>query len=615
MPRGIIVLLLVIFSALSLVFLACGEEAAPEATPAATAEATPASGASTPAPADTPAPTAVPSAQPTRVATPTPGAESMEGVEGQILRDVELADLSLFGCCEDAIIESDGSPHGTFTIAHHFTLTSTWLDPQQHVTAATQQHYDYIVHDAMIKPMPQGIMTYSLAELVEIDANFTMAGFRLREGLKFHDGSDLTTEDVKWTYENYQGFRATTFQGNLDSSRADGGIEVVDDQTIIFHFNKPFIDFLHVYNGGATGISWIVPSDYYESVGAEGFTANPIGVGPFKFVSQDPGSQFVFEAYEDYWRKPPGVQNLVVRGIGGSATPRLAGLLSGDLDLAYGFTGPILPEVLEASEEGKLRWDRNFSATWVLFFPNYEEADSPFNSKNVREAVSLAINRDFLSQVETQALAVPWGNWVPPDIPDVLDITPGEYDPERARELLALEGYGPDNPLELDGFIPFNPYISMGETIIGDLAAVNIVGEIEQYEGPEYRTKRSQGRDGYDDNRTILKSIGILAGPQMTTAFVYADCRSGSSLVCDEEKLQPILEQYEQSLDPAERDQLSHDFQVALHEEFYVVPLYLNAFVHAIGPNVLPEDDGFHDYWATPLSVYAYPWEDWKVKQ
>ena len=204
MPRGIIVLLLVIFSALSLVFVACGEEAAPEATP--TAEATPASGDSTPAPADTPAPTAIPEAQPTRVPTPTPGVESMEGVEGQILRDVELADLSLFGCCHDAIIETDGTPHGTFTIAHHFTLTSTWLDPQQHVTAATQQHYDYIVHDAMIKPMPQGIMSYSLAELVEVDENFTMAGFRLREGLKFHDGSDLTTEDVKWTYENYQGF-------------------------------------------------------------------------------------------------------------------------------------------------------------------------------------------------------------------------------------------------------------------------------------------------------------------------------------------------------------------------------------------------------------------------
>ena len=614
MARGIIALLLVLIGALSLVFVACGEEAAPEATPTEAA-ATPApGGAATPDAVATSTPSEPTSTQatPTAVSTAAPVSTAEAG---QILRGVELADVGLFGCCHDALLVPGGTPHGTLTIAHHFTLTSQWLDPLQHVTAATQQHYDYIVHDALIKPMPQGLMTYSLAELAEMSADFTTVGFRLREGLTFHDGSDLTTEDVKWTYENYQGFRASLFQERLDSSRSDGGIEIVDDRTLIFHFNQPFIDFLHVYNGGASGIGWIVPSDYYEEVGAEGFTANPIGAGPFKFVRQDPGAIFEFEAYEDYWRKVPETQNLVVRGIGGSATPRLAGLLSGDLDLAYGFTGPILPEVLQASEKGDLRWDRNFSATWVLFFPNYEEAESPFNSKNVREAVSLSINRDFLSQVETQGLALPWGNWVPSDVPDVLEITPGAYDPDRARELLAMEGYGPDNPLVLDGFIPFNPYLSMGETIIGDLAEVNIQAEMEVYEGPEYRTKRSQGRDGYDDNRTILKSIGLLAGPQMTTAFVYADCRSGSSLVCDEEKLQPILEEYEQSLDPSERDQLSADFQRALHEEFHVIPLYLNAFVHAIGPNVLPEDDSFHDYWATPLSVYAYPWEDWAVKE
>ena len=623
MVRGTLILFLVLVSALSLVFVACGEEAAPAETeqPAAATTAAPAPAGATAAPAATaaavataapaapsPAPTVAPS-------TPAPTAIPVSQEDAQILRGEELADLALFGCCQDAIIETGGTPHGTFTVAQHFTLSSQWLDPQQHITAATQQHYDYILHDALIKPMPQGMMTYSLAELVEMNSEFTKVGFRLREGLKFHDGSDLTTEDVRWSYENYAGFRASLFQDRLDSSRSDGGIEVVDDQTIIFHFNQPFVDFLNVYNGGASGIGWIVPSDYYESVGSEGFTAAPIGAGPFKFIEQDPGAEFVFEAYAEYWRKVPAIQNFVVRGIGGPPTPRLAGLLSGDLDLAYGFTGPILPQVLEAAENGDLRWTPNYSSSWVLFFPNYEDADSPFNSQNVREAVSLSINREFLSQLETQGIAQPWGNWVPPDVPDVLDLPQGTYDPDRARELLAAEGYGPDNPLELDGFIPFNPYLSMGETIIGDLGEVNIDVQMEVYEGPEYRTKRSQGREGYDDNRTILKSIGVLAGPQMTTAFVYADCRSASSLVCDEETLQPILEQYETSLDPAERVQLSHDFQRALHENFHIITLYLNPFVHAIGPNVLPDDESYHAYWDSPLSVYAYPWEDWAVKE
>ena len=108
----------------------------------------------------------------------------------------------------------------------------------EHIPAITQQHYDYLVHDALIKPMPQGEFTYSLAEHAEIAADFTKAAFRLRPDLKFHDGHPLTTADVKWTYENYKGVNVKMFHDKLDR------IEIVDDRTIIFHFKGPFIDFL-----------------------------------------------------------------------------------------------------------------------------------------------------------------------------------------------------------------------------------------------------------------------------------------------------------------------------------------------------------------------------------
>jgi len=86
------------------------------------------------------------------------------------------------------------------------------------------KHYDYLVHDALIKPMPQGEFTYSLAEHAEITADFTKAAFRLRPGLKFHDGHPLTTTDVKWTYENYKGVHAKTFRDKLER------IAIVDDR-------------------------------------------------------------------------------------------------------------------------------------------------------------------------------------------------------------------------------------------------------------------------------------------------------------------------------------------------------------------------------------------------
>jgi len=140
---------------------------------------------------------------------------------------------------KDAEIEAvRGTPKGRLIIAQHYALDPGWLDPLEHQAAATQQVYDYLVHDAMIKPMPQGLNTYSLAERAEMTADFTKAAFRLRQGLRFHDGHPLTTKDVKWTYEHYRGVNFKIFQEKLDR------IELVDDRTIIFHFKEPFVEFI-----------------------------------------------------------------------------------------------------------------------------------------------------------------------------------------------------------------------------------------------------------------------------------------------------------------------------------------------------------------------------------
>lgn len=137
-----------------------------------------------------------------------------------------LAKLDIKAAEIEAVRET---PKGRLTIAMHFALDPGWLDPLEHVPALTQQHYDYLVHDAMIKPMPQGVFTYSLAEHAEVMADFTKAAFRLRPGLKFHDGHPLTTVDVQWTYEHYKGVHFKTFHDKL------GRIETVDERTIIFH--------------------------------------------------------------------------------------------------------------------------------------------------------------------------------------------------------------------------------------------------------------------------------------------------------------------------------------------------------------------------------------------
>jgi peptide/nickel transport system substrate-binding protein len=527
-------------------------------------------------------------------ATPTP-APLLSGPLATL--DIKDADIAT----------ARGKPKGTLTIAQHFALDPGWLDPLEHITALTQQHYDYLVHDALIKPMPQGVLTYSLAEHAEMTADFTKAAFRLRPGLKFQDGHPLTTADVQWTYEHYRGVNFKTFHDKLDR------IEIVDDRTIIFHFKEPFVDFLDLYNGGATGIGWIVPKHYYEQVGNDGFKAHSIGAGPFKFVSQEAGVQMVFEAWDKYWRRTPGVKTLVVKGIRDLAA-RMAGLQTGELDVAYGMTGKLLSRVMA---DPNLRWDPNYTGPWWLMFPGYHEPESPFHDKRVRQAVSLALNRQFLARQETQGLGKPWGSWISPENTGALrgdgtDLPVPEYDPAKAKQLLAAAGYG--GGLTLDWYVPFVPYFDMGERILTDLGAVGIRGKLQVMEGPAFRAKIAQGRTGYPGNRTIVQNIDPRPGGAKAVVGVYAVCESPASFIC-EPPIEELWAKHQASIDLDERDRLIKTIQRILIDAYYFVPIYLNPFVHAVGPKVVPAGDGFHRYWDTPQAPYPYPWEVWELRE
>jgi peptide/nickel transport system substrate-binding protein len=508
---------------------------------------------------------------------------------------------------KDAVIETArGKPKGKLTIAQHFALDPGWLDPLEHIYALTQGTYDYLVHDALIKPMPQGEATYSLAEHAEMTADFRKAAFRLRPGLKFHDGQPLTTADVKWTYENYKGSHVKIFREKLEQ------IQIVDDRTIVFHFKGPFLEFMELYNGGVSGIGWVIPKHYYEKVGREGFKARPLGAGPYKFVSQQAGVQMEFEAWEEYWRRTPATKTIVVKGIRDNAA-RLAAMQTGELDLAFGMTGKVFSQVMA---DKNLRWVPNFTGPWWLMFPGYNEPESPFHDKRVRQAVSLAINREFLVRQETDGVGKVWGNWVSPENRDALkgdgkDLPVPEFNVEKAKQLLAQAGF--PNGFEFEWFVPFVPYFDMGERILTDLRAVGIRGKLQSLEGPAFRAKIGQGRKGFPGNRTIVQNIDPRPGGAKANVGLYAVCSSPSSLVC-EPHIEKLWARHQATTDLEERDRLIKSIQRTLIEEYYFVPIYWNPFVHAVGPKVLPEGKGVERYWDTLHAPYPWPWEVWEVK-
>ena len=230
--------------------------------------------------------------------------------------------------------------------------------------------------------------------------------------------------------------------------------------------------------------------------------------------------------------------------------------------------------------------------------------------------MSLAINRQFLVKQETQGIGIPWGNWVNQENRDALrgdgkDLPVPEYNPEKAKQLLAQAGF--PNGFDFEWYVPFVPYFDMGERILADLRAVGIRGKLQVLEGPGFRAKMAQGRKGYPGNRTIVQNVGPRPGGAKAEIGVYAVCGGSASFVC-EPPIEKLWAKHQASVDLGERDRLIKAIQRILIEEYYFVPIYLNPFVHAVGPRVLPEGKGFHRYWDTLHAPYPWPWEIWEVK-
>ncbi len=188
------------------------------------------------------------------------------------------------------------TPTGKMTLAWHTNIASRWLDPQQHDGTASPDNFLFALHDGLIKNFRDKKYDHlALAEHFEFPEDAKSATFRLRAGLKFHDGSPVTTEDVKWSYENYRGASADVLHEKTKE------IRLIDDRTIRFEFIDPFLDFpILLGTGNICGAGWVVPRKYYQEVGQDGFLRKPIGAGPYKLVSQEPGNRIIREAFEEY---------------------------------------------------------------------------------------------------------------------------------------------------------------------------------------------------------------------------------------------------------------------------------------------------------------------------
>ena len=321
--------------------------------------------------------------------------------------------------------------NGQLVYASHISLAPTWFDPAETPGIVTPFMLLYALHDGLVKPMPGSAAEPCLAESYAASADGLSHSFVLRAGVKFHNGAPVTAEDVKFSFERYRGNAAGFIKEKV------AAVETPDPRRVVFRLHKPWPDFL-LYYSSVTGAGWIVPKKYVESVGEDGFKKEPIGAGPYKFVSFTPGVELVMEAFDGYWRKAPTVKKLVWKVIPDETT-RLAALKRGEVDIAYSIRGE-LAEELRRAPGLELKPVVINSPFWIYFADQWDPK-SPWHDARVRKAVTLALDREGINQAITLGYSPITGSIVPKDYDFYWQPPKIPHDPAAARRLLAEAGF------------------------------------------------------------------------------------------------------------------------------------------------------------------------------
>lgn len=299
------------------------------------------------------------------------------------------------------------------------------IGQQERAVYLTNHIFDplFTSHDFEIVPC--------LAEEYEWTDDNTTLKVKLREGVKFHDGSDMTAEDVKFTMDLLWE-RGMTFGDNYKDT------EIVDDYNVLIHLKKPNPALINTLSLPQT---CILPSDAYDP---DEFAKNPIGTGPYKMSDYKEGDYYTIERFDDYWGEPAKTKYLTLR-IVPEASQRAILLETGEVDAAYS---------LSFNDIDRFKSDENMkilsspSVKVILLEANCQSKGAVGNAK-VRRALECAIDKEtivnsLLSDYGEVAKSV-----VSPNAKDYKETSINEYDPEMAKKLLKEAGYGDGCELKL----------------------------------------------------------------------------------------------------------------------------------------------------------------------
>ena len=432
------------------------------------------------------------------------------------------------------------------------------LDPAKQVSspdiAVSNQMYEGLYRWSYTgQPKPCIALSHKLV-------NDTTWEFKLRKGVKFHDGSELTAKDVKFSIERMADPETKASFAAFYSSIKE--VQIINDETVRIITKTP--DPILLKRLCMT--LYILPSDLVQKQGVDTFFQKPIGSGPWKFVSWSRNDKLILEANKDYWDGAPKEARLVFRPVP-EVSARIAELQTGHADVITSIP-PYLVAKVKESPNVAVHSMATGRAMWVYI---NTRKDGPLNNKKVRQAMNYAVDKEAICKHILLGSGVPRAVALTPfHFGYDPSLKPYPYDPAMAKKLLAEAGY--PNGFKVEFNTPHGKYLNdkeISEAIGKMLNAVGIQAKLNVLEwGTHMQIVMGQKIEG-------LAFIGfgnVLSDADATLNFFYNPKSRGSYFSTP--SLTENINRARSSMDPKKRLAIYKEVQAELYDEAPMIYLH-----------------------------------------
>ena len=364
------------------------------------------------------------------------------------------------------------------------------LDPYQ-MTAAGTREVMFNVFEGLVKPDSDGNFVDAVASEHSVSDDQLTYTFTLRDGVVFHNGAECTVDDVLYSFETCA---ATT----VNSAVAEALSAIVDTKTegnqISFTLSAPNSDFISYVSN-----VYIVPKDYAEQA------TQPVGTGPFKYVSRSVQENVVLEKNADYYGEQAKLDKVTYK-IFEDNTAMMTALNAGGLDLVAHLTS----DQVTTRTNGYDVLEGTMNLVQAVYLNN---ARAPFDNEKVRQAMSYAINRQEIMDIMADGHGTAVGSSIYPKLtkyflPELVDYY--SYDPAKGKELLAEAGYPDGFDMTIAVSSNYQPHMDTAEVVVQQLAAIGIRATVQPVDATTWYNDVYVGRQ-FDATITGLDAKNITA--------------------------------------------------------------------------------------------------------